>query len=140
VAPSIADGTRLGPPSGVLATAAHAYEQVQRRIVGLHPSVERVLAARADAGVVLTRDRSAYRLSFYTLVRGWNLLGDNVRRFAIGVLVLVGRLEWFVAFTLVPMNLVAVVLWVMQRRADRAFLDAIGAGTAEPAGWRPRAT
>jgi phosphatidylglycerophosphate synthase len=140
VAPSIADQSRLGPKSGALARAAHAYEQVQQRIAGLHPRVERALAARSDVKGVLTQDRSAYRRSFYALVRGWNLLGDNVRRYAIGVLVLAGRIEWFVAFTILPMTLVALVLWVLQRRADRAFLDALALEMDEPAGWRPRAT
>jgi phosphatidylglycerophosphate synthase len=126
VALPVADLSRLGGSQGVLSRAAQVYEGVQQRIAGLHPLVERTLMARSQGSRVLARDQAAYRRSFYPLVRGWNLLGDNVRRYAIGVLALIGRVEWFVPFMLVPMNVVALVLWVIQRRADRAFLDALG--------------
>ena len=50
------------------------------------------------------------------------MLGDNVRRFALAAFVLLHHLEWFVVFTLVPMNLILVALWIFQYRADRRFL------------------
>ena len=67
-------------------------------------------------------DRARYRAAFYGPVRGWNLLGDNTRFYAIGVLAWLHHLEWFFAFILVPMNVALGVLWCWQRRADRRFL------------------
>ena len=73
---------------------------------------------------MLTADRDRYRACFYRPVRGWNLLGDNVRRYAILVLVLVQRPAWFIPFTIGAMNLVVVLLWLYQQAADRRFLAA----------------
>ena len=55
-------------------------------------------------------------------MRGWNLLGDNTRFYAIGVLVCLHRTELFFAFVLLPMNLAFIALWLWQRSADRKFL------------------
>jgi len=57
------------------------------------------------------------------LVRGWNVLGDNTRFYAIGVLAAIGRPDWFFTFVLIPMNAAFAALWLWQLRADRRFLD-----------------
>jgi phosphatidylglycerophosphate synthase len=94
----------------------------QRVLLGRHGIVEQTIASRATGGVVRPDDRDSYRACFYWPVRGWNVLGDNVRRFAIASFVLLHHVEWFIVFTLVPMNLVLLALWLFQRRADRRFL------------------
>jgi phosphatidylglycerophosphate synthase len=98
------------------------YLRLQHRLIGLHGRVESAIAARSPAGIVSEHDRSRYRATFYGPVRGWNLLGDNTRFYAIGVLAWLHHLEWFFAFILLPMNVALGVLWYWQRRADRRFL------------------
>lgn len=98
------------------------YMRLQRRLIGLHGRVEAAIAARSRGGIVSDHDRSRYRAMFYGPVRGWNLLGDNTRFYAIGVLAWLHHLEWFFAFILLPMNVALGVLWCWQRRADRRFL------------------
>jgi hypothetical protein len=100
-----------------------AYERMQRAVCGAHRTVEQRIAARARDGRVRDDDRAAYRRSFYALVRGWNVLGDNTRFYAIGVLAALHRLDWFFMFVLVPMNAAFAVLWTWQRRADRRLLE-----------------
>jgi phosphatidylglycerophosphate synthase len=101
------------------------YLRTQYLLGGLHPKVETLLATRATAGVVRDDDRARYRECFRAPVRGWNLLGDNVRFYAIGVLPWLHRTDLFFVFILVPMNLALVALWLWQRRADRRFLDTV---------------
>jgi CDP-alcohol phosphatidyltransferase-like enzyme len=108
-----------------------AYESVQRRLVGLHEGVEAAVVARAsgtEGGIRLVRgrDRALYRECFYWPVRGWNLLGDNPRRYVIGILAWTQHLDWFFGFVLVPMNAALGLLWMWQARADRRFLSALG--------------
>lgn len=98
------------------------YESMQRALSGLHPEVEEMIARRSPAGRVSDTDRLAYRQSFYALVRGWNLMGDNVRRLSMALSVWAGRPEWFIYAELIPVNLIFVVLWWQQRRADARFL------------------
>lgn len=100
-----------------------AYEAIQRRLAGWHPQVELLIAARADGARVRDDDRARYRAWFYRPVRGWNLLGDNVRRYAFGVLAAVHHLDWMFPFILLPLNLVLVAMWLWQRHADRGFLE-----------------
>ena len=111
-----------GPRSGVLMRVLGVYEAAQRRLAGRHPEVARAIEARAVGGIVRPEDRARYRACFYWPVRGWNLLGDNTRFYAIGVLAWLHHLEWFVTFMLVPMNAALVALWLWQARADRRFL------------------
>ena len=92
------------------------------RLSGLHLEVESLIAERSTAGVVREDDRARYRKFFYAPMRGWNLLGDNTRFYAIGVLVWLGRIDLFFAFVLLPMNLALIALWLWQRHADRRFL------------------
>jgi phosphatidylglycerophosphate synthase len=106
----------------LLYRAARGYESIQSRLTGIHPRVEALISARAADGQVTPKDRARYRSHFYPVVRGWNTLGDNVRRYAIGVLVLTGRLDWFVPWILGPMNVVVAALFVWQWRRDRRFL------------------
>jgi hypothetical protein len=101
------------------------YLRTQHLLGGLHPNVETLLATRATAGVVRDDDRARYRECFRAPVRGWNLLGDNTRFYAIGVLAWLHRIDLFFVFILVPMNLALVALWLWQRRADRRFLDTV---------------
>lgn len=101
------------------------YLLMQRWLIGLHAEVEAVLTRRAIAGVVTDEDRNRYRDHFYGPVRGWNLLGDNTRFYAIGVLVWFHRIDLFFAFILVPLNLAFLVLWLWQRRADQRFLGSL---------------
>jgi phosphatidylglycerophosphate synthase len=98
------------------------YGAMQQLFVGRHAEVEAVVAARAPNGVVLDADRARYRQCFYWTVRGWNLLGDNTRFYALGVLAWLHHLDWFFAFVLIPMNVALALLWLWQRRADRRFL------------------
>lgn len=102
-----------------------AYESAQRRLAASHADVEAAIAARASNGMVRDQDRSWYRSCFYWPVRGWNLLGDNNRRYAIGVFAFLHHLEYFFVFILVPMNIALAALWVWQARADRRFLDGL---------------
>ncbi|MEY2556623.1 MAG: hypothetical protein QOE34_48 [Verrucomicrobiota bacterium] len=98
------------------------YLSMQRLLTGLHAEVEAALAQRSIAGVLRDEDRARYRDHFFGPVRGWNLLGDNTRFYAIGVLACFHRIDLFFPFILWPMNLAFVVLWLWQRRADQRFL------------------
>jgi CDP-diacylglycerol---serine O-phosphatidyltransferase len=98
------------------------YLMTQRWLTGLHAQVETELAARSVDGRVREEDRARYREYFYRLVRGWNLLGDNTRFYAIGVLVCLQRIDLFFAFVLLPMNLALIALWLWQASADRKLL------------------
>lgn len=101
------------------------YLAMQRMFNGPHAEVESAIAARATGDMVRKEDREEYRQYFYGPVRGWNLLGDNTRFYAIGVAAWWHRLDWFFAFILLPMNVALVALWLWQRRADRRFLTTI---------------
>jgi phosphatidylglycerophosphate synthase len=101
------------------------YLLMQRRLTGLHAEVEAALSRRAIAGVMTDDDRLRYRDHFYAVVRGWNFLGDNTRFYAIGLLALFHRIDFYFAFILLPMNLAFVLLWLWQRRADQRFLASI---------------
>ena len=100
-----------------------SYEATQARLAGKHEDVEARLVARARDGLVTEADREAYRSTFYWPTRGWNFLGDNMRRFAVGVAAWARRLDWYFPFVVIPMNIALVVLWIWQYRADRRFLD-----------------
>jgi phosphatidylglycerophosphate synthase len=124
VLPAAAQNRRL--PARWVRIVLAAYEKVQRRLVGTHADVEAAIAARSSEGHVSDADRARYRACFYWPVRGWNLLGDNTRFYAVGVLAWMHRLEWFFGFVLIPMNLALAALWLWQRRADRRFLGPTG--------------
>lgn len=111
--------------SGWIKWLYRQYIALQRLLNGLHMDVESVIAARSQAGVVRAEDRIRYRECFYRVVRGWNLLGDNTRFYAIGVLAWLHRIDLFFMFILVPMNMALVGLWLWQLRADRKFLSKI---------------
>jgi hypothetical protein len=100
------------------------YESMQRALSGLHYEVERVIAARAPSRQVALEDRDRYRACFYRPVRGWNLMGDNIRRLSIAIAVWARRPEWFIYAELVPVNATMAILWLWQRRADTRFLAA----------------
>ena len=101
------------------------YLFMQRSLTGLHAEVEAALSRRAAAGVVRDEDGDRYRDHFYGPVRGWNLLGDNTRFYAIGVLACFHRIDLFFVIILLPMNLAFLALWLWQRRADQRFLSAV---------------
>lgn len=109
---------------GPLGPVVRAYAAMQQVLVGPHRIVEQRMAGRVTDGRVIEDDRQCYRAYFYRAVRGWNLLGDNVRRFAIAGCVFAHHPEWFIPFTLGPLNLVFLALWWYQRAADRRFLAA----------------
>lgn len=109
-------------PSASGAPILSVYESMQRALAGAHPQVERAVAARAIGGRVREPDRARYRDCFYAPVRGWNVLGDNTRFYAIGVLAALDRLDWFFVFVAVPMNAAFVALWLYQARRDERFL------------------
>jgi hypothetical protein len=100
------------------------YERMARLFAGRHPEVEAMMARRAVGGVVSTADSTRYRALFYGPVRGWNLLGDNTRFYSVGVLALIGRVDWFPAVVLIGQNLALLVVSVWQRQRDAAFLEA----------------
>jgi phosphatidylglycerophosphate synthase len=103
------------------------YLFMQRLLAGLHTKAEAALSRRSIAGAVRDEDRVRYRDHFYAPVRGWNLLGDNTRFYAIGVLACFHRIDLYFAFILLPMNLAFLVLWLWQRRADQGFLSSLRA-------------
>jgi phosphatidylglycerophosphate synthase len=98
------------------------YESIERMLAGTHPRVEDAIAKRSIDGRVRTEDRIRYRATFYWPVRGWNVLGDNTRFYAVGVLAWLQRLDAFFLFVLIPMNVALLALWLWQARADRQFL------------------
>lgn len=102
----------------------NVYESMQRALSGLHYTVERAIADRSPARQVSREDRDRYRECFYGPVRGWNLMGDNIRRLSIAIAVWAKRPEWFIYAELVPVNVAMAALWVRQRRADMRFLAA----------------
>jgi phosphatidylglycerophosphate synthase len=102
--------------------ALRAYESMERALSGAHERVVAALGRRAAGGAVRDDDRARYRSCFYWPVRGWNLLGDNTRFYAIGALAVCHRLEWFFPFMIVLMNAACLALWLWQARADRRFL------------------
>jgi phosphatidylglycerophosphate synthase len=101
------------------------YLLMQRWLTGLHGEVEDVLSRRTVGDVVTNEDRSRYRDHFYTVVRGWNFLGDNTRFYVIGLLAWFHRIDLYFAFILLPMNLAFLALWLWQRHADRRFLASL---------------
>ncbi len=102
-----------------------AYLNMQQRQAGLHVRVEKQLATRSAAGRIRDADRALYQRCFYWPVRGWNLLGDNTRFYAIGLLALLHRTDLFFAFILIPMTIALFVLRLWQHNADRKFLSAL---------------
>jgi phosphatidylglycerophosphate synthase len=100
------------------------YAIAQGRLIGPHVEVEAVLAKRGSGNAVPDGDRRRYRECFQSVVRGWNLLGDNTRFYAVGLLALLHRIDLFFPFVLIPMNLALIILWLRQRRADHQFLSA----------------
>ena len=98
------------------------YLMMQRWLIGPHVKVESALAARAIGGRVREEDRERYRECFHRAVRGWNLLGSNTGLYAIGILIWLHRVDLFLLFMLLPMNLALIALWFWQRKADRKFL------------------
>jgi hypothetical protein len=119
---TVLKGIAVPPTADTGHGVTRIYERVQRAVSGLHPRVEQALADRARGGAVRDRDRARYRQYFYGPVRGWNLMGDNTRFYAVGVLAWLHRLDWFFAFVLVPMNVAFAALWLWELRADRRFL------------------
>jgi phosphatidylserine synthase len=101
------------------------YLTTQGWLIGEHGKVETALVARADAGRVREEDRARYREYFYRPVRGWNILGSNTGLYALGLLIWLHRVDLFLIFMLLPMNLALIALWFWQRSADRKFLAAL---------------
>jgi hypothetical protein len=101
------------------------YSMMQRWLIGGHAKVDAALAARSVAGRVREDDRARYRECFYRPVRGWNLLGPNTGLYALAVSIWLQRVDLFLVFMLVPMNLALIALWLWQGRADRKFLAGI---------------
>lgn len=108
--------------SGWLRGPYEWYSAMQRLLIESHAEVEAAVQTRAAGEIVSAEDRQRYRARFRRLVRGWNWLGDNPRRYATAVFVCIGRPDLLFAFILVPMNLTCLALWLWQRRADREFL------------------
>jgi hypothetical protein len=98
------------------------YSMMQRWLIGQHATVENALASRSVGGRVREEDRERYRECFYRRVRGWNILGSNTGLYALGVLIWLHRVDLFLIFMLVPMNLALMALRFWQRGADRKFL------------------
>lgn len=111
-----------GGLTGVSGSIARGYLRIQRLLTGSHADVEEAMRRRAVAGRMPDEDRERYRQFFYWSVRRWNVLGDNTRIYAVGLLALVGHLDWFFAFVVVLMNSVVVLLWAWQEILDRRFL------------------
>ena len=120
------DPEKIG--SSLMKELYRGYLVIQRKLNYRHVEVESLIAARSTAGSVREDDRIRYRECFCWPVHGWNLLGDNLRFAAIGVLACFDRIDLFFAFILVPMNLALIALWFWQRQADRKFLASTGMG------------
>lgn len=111
--------------SGVSGRVAHGYQAVQRLLISGHAEVEDAVRSRAADGVVRPGDASLYRRCFYWSVRRWNVLGDNTRIYAVGILAFLHHLEWVFPFIVVVMSGVAFVLALWQQSDDRRFLSAL---------------
>lgn len=98
------------------------YSRMQHFPIGSHDEVIADVGARSRDSIVSEDDRQRYRSSFRPLVRGWNLLGDNSRRYAAGAAVLFQRADLFFGIVLLPMNLIFIGMTIWQRRVDRRFL------------------
>ena len=98
------------------------YLMMQRWLIGPHEKVEAALAARSVGGRVREEDRRRYRECFYRPVHGWNILGSNTGLYVLGILMWLHRVDLFLIFMLVPMNLALIALRFWQRSADRKFL------------------
>jgi phosphatidylglycerophosphate synthase len=107
---------------GLLGTLGRGYAGVQQALLGLHTRVVSDIVIRSSTGQVMPTDQRRYREFFYRRVCWWNLLGDNVRRYGVVAAVAAGHPEWFVILTVGPLNVLALVLWLAQQRADRRFL------------------
>jgi hypothetical protein len=101
------------------------YLTMQGWLTGEHRKVETALVARSVKGQVREEDRARYREYFYRPVRGWNILGSNTGLYALGLLIWLHRVDLFLIFMLLPMNLALIALWFWQRSADRKFLAAL---------------
>ena len=98
------------------------YLMTQRWLIGPHEKVEAALAARSVDGRVGEEDRRRYRECFYRPVHGWNILGSNTGLYVLGILMWLHRVDLFLIFMLVPMNLALIALRFWQGSADRKFL------------------
>lgn len=116
------DPAKIG--SSPISWLYRGYLAIQSSLNSSHAAVESLIAERSTAGLVGEDDRARYRTCFRWPVLGWNLLGDNVRFCAIGVLACFHRIDLFFAFVLVPMNLAWITLSYWQRSADRKYLAA----------------
>jgi phosphatidylglycerophosphate synthase len=108
--------------SGWLQAPYQAYSAMQRLLVGSHETVLAALSARTSGGIISEAEQQRYRESFRPLVRGWNLMGDNTRRYAVGLLVCLHHIDLLFAFIAVVLNVVFIVMRLQQARADRRFL------------------
>lgn len=122
----VKDGRAPGDDAGKVPSSIRwiysGYLMMQRWLIGQHGNVEAALASRSVAGRVREEDRARYRECFYSRVRGWNILGSNTGLYALGVAIWLHRVDLFLIFMLVPMNLALVALRFWQRSADRKFL------------------
>ena len=114
--------------AGWLRGPYRAYSAIQRLIVASHEQVGAALNSRAHGGLIAEDGRQRYRRCFHPLVRGWNLLGDNMRRYAVGVLVCFDRIDLLFLYIVLVMSLIFVVMRAWQARADRRFLEQLANG------------
>ena len=110
---------------GWLQAPYRAYSAVQRLVVSSHEGVGVALRARSAGAVLSLEERERYRSSFHALVRGWNLLGDNMRRYAVGALVCFERIDLLFLYIVIVMNLIFITMRIWQVRADRRFIAAL---------------
>lgn len=65
----------------------------------------------------------SYKQYFIPILTAWALVGGgNIHRFLIMGFSLLGRFDWFL-YTGILLNIPCVVIWLVQRRRDRQFLD-----------------
>jgi hypothetical protein len=125
----VRDGHPPGDDSGKVPSSVRwlysGYLAMQRGLIGEHAAIETALAARSVAGAVREEDQVRYRECFYRAVRGWNILGSNTGLYALGLLIWLHRVDLFLVFMLLPMNLALIALWFWQRSADRKFLTGL---------------
>ncbi|MBI4052023.1 MAG: CDP-alcohol phosphatidyltransferase family protein [Elusimicrobia bacterium] len=105
--------------TGFLAWAYQDYTRRQRRMTWMRSALETSLGKLYPSGELSSEVAQAYRRWNRLLVKGWNLMGDNLRFLYLTAAILIGGLEWYFYFAIVPLNLIAGVLLLLQSRSDR---------------------
>ncbi|MBI4056625.1 MAG: CDP-alcohol phosphatidyltransferase family protein [Elusimicrobia bacterium] len=111
--------------SGFLGWAYQDYTARQRKLAAVRFRLEQSLRRIYPKGSLPDECVQAYRSGNRILVRGWNLMGDNLRFLYLSAAILLGRLEWYFYFAVVPLNMIMGLLLFLQARSDRRLMEGI---------------